>query len=106
VKDRSARVLLVYDEQRDKIVTGQVFLPEKGMLDEAFQILIAAFEGDNLLKQRGVPAEIHTDSKLFYDHFKQDLAELGIRLLCVPELPGLTALREHFLAFLGSRRGH
>lgn len=105
VKDQIARVLLVYDEQQDKIITGQVFLPEKGMLDEAFQTLVAAFEGNNLLGQQGLPTEIRTDSKFFYDHFKQDLAQLGIRLLCVPELPGLTALREHFLAFLGSRRG-
>lgn len=105
VKDQIARVLMVYDEQQDKIIIGQVFLPEKGMLDEAFQTLMAAFEGNNLLGQRGLPAEIHTDSRLLYDHFKQDLAGLGIRLLCVPELPGLTALREHFLAFLGSHRG-
>lgn len=105
VKGQSARVLLVYDEQRDKIVTGQVFVPEKGMLEEAFQVLVAAFEGNNPLGQQGLPVEIRTDSKFFYDHFKQDLAELGIQLLCVPELQGLTALREHFLAFLESRRG-
>ncbi len=102
VKDQIARVLLVYDEQQDKIITGQVFLPGKGMLDGVFKTLMVAFEGNNLLGQRGLPAEIHTDSKLLYDHFKQDLAEMGIRLLCVPELPGLTALREHFLAFLES----
>jgi hypothetical protein len=97
------RMLLIYDAERDKIVLGEFALPsEPDMLEKTFRLLTAAFEGVNLLQQRGIPAEIQTDSKLFYDHFKGDLSRLGIRLLCLPELPQLDALRAHFSAFARS----
>lgn len=97
------RMLLIYDPERDKIVLAEFLLPsEPDMLEKTFRLLTAAFEGVNPLQQRGIPAEIQTDSKLFYDHFKGDLSRLGIRLLCLPELRPLTALREGFSAFVRS----
>ncbi|MBI3615351.1 MAG: hypothetical protein HY211_02425 [Candidatus Omnitrophica bacterium] len=100
VRNEIPRMLLIYDLERDKIVLGEFLLPsEPDMLGKTFHLLTAAFEGYNLLQQRGIPSEIQTDSKFFYDHFKSDLSHLGIRLLCLPALSPLDALRAHFSAF-------
>jgi hypothetical protein len=47
-----------------------------------------------------LPREIQTDSRFFYEAFKETLADLEIPVVCFPEIPALARLRASFKEFL------
>ena len=98
IRDRIPRVFFIHDERRDCILVMQVFY-ERELEAGAFGILKDVFLGKNFLKQRGLPDEIKTDSRLFYDHFKQILASLGVRVVCVESIPKVEEIIEGFQNF-------
>lgn len=102
VKDKMPRIFFIHDETKDFILAGQAVYEEK-LEKETFSILKDVFLGKNFLHQKGLPCEIRTDSKYLYDHFKQILASLGIRIICVESIPKIKEIIEEMLLSFESK---
>ncbi|MBN1422792.1 MAG: hypothetical protein JXP34_28710 [Planctomycetes bacterium] len=69
-----------------------------GDIDGAAAKLLETFE-----EMDGLPSEIRTDSRFFYEGLKSILARLRIRAVCVAEIPELVELRAGLAQFLEDR---
>lgn len=98
IRGKVPRVFFIHDERSDCILVMQVFY-EKELEAGAFEILKDVFLGKNFLEQKGLPDEIKTDSRFIYEHFKQILASLGIRVVCVESIPKVIEIIEKFQNF-------
>lgn len=104
IRGEVPRLLIVVDESQDKILHSAVFNEAPGMPREVFDALLRVFHGRNAMKQPGLPTELVTNSKLFYDLFKRDLARLRIRVACAARVPHLDFVLEEFFTFLEATR--
>ena len=62
--------------------------------------LLSVYEGRNTDGRIGLPREIQTDSRYFYESFKDALGEIGIRIVCFEHIPALEQLRRSFADYL------
>lgn len=102
VRDKMPRIFFIHDDVKDFILAGQA-LYEENLEKEAFSILKEVFLGKNFLKQKGLPQEVRTDSKYLYDYFKQILAFLGIKIICVDSIPKIKEIIEKMLLSFNSK---
>jgi len=97
VQEGQVRLFLALDAASGLILDANAVLP--GEIDALAERLCEVFENTG-----GLPNEIQTDSRIFYESIKSILAALGIRVLCVDEIPKLVELRETFAEYLDDRR--
>ena len=86
IKDIIPRIFFIHDEKTDIILIMQAIY-EENLIEDAFNLLKDVFLGKNFLKLKGLPKEIRMDSRLLYDSFKEILASLEIRVVCVEHIP-------------------
>ncbi len=86
IKERYPCLFCVHDEMNDKILL-LCFIYEERLKEESFRLLKGVFLGKNTMRVKGLPREIRTDSRLLYDTFKDILASLKIRVICLEYLP-------------------
>lgn len=98
IRQTMPRVIIIHDDIKDVILVMQL-ASEKRVKEDAFRILKEVFLGENFLKVKGLPREIRTDSRLLYDSFKQILASLGIRMVCVEFIPKMEEIIKGFHRF-------
>lgn len=95
IRQTMPRIVIIHDDIKDVILVMQV-ASEKWVKKDAFRILKEVFLGENFLKVKGLPREIRTDSRILYDSFKQTLASLGIRMICVEFIPKIKEIVKGF----------
>jgi len=93
VQEGQARMFITFDVESGRVLDGLGVL--HGQLHTIAERLLDAFG-----KIGGLPSEIQTDSRFFYEGLKSTLSELGIRVLCVDEIPKLAELRESLAKFM------
>ncbi|MDO8662235.1 MAG: hypothetical protein Q7K98_03320 [Candidatus Omnitrophota bacterium] len=98
IRQTMPRVVIIHDDLAGVILVMQA-VSEKRVKEEAFRILKEVFLGKNFLKVKGLPREIRTDSRLLYDVFKQTLASLGIRMICVEFISKIEEIVKGFHQF-------
>jgi hypothetical protein len=100
VQGRKVRMLTVAQADRDLVLAGECMELEdqEGMARRLF----AVYEGHNTDRRIGLPREIQTDSRYFYEAFKDVLGEIGIRVICFEHIPALERLRQSFADYLDS----
>jgi hypothetical protein len=102
VQGRKVRTLGVVDPESDLIFAGECL--ELDDQEGIARCLLSIYEGRNTGGRIGVPREIQTDSRYFYEAFKDALGEIGIRVICFEQIPALERIRRSFADFF-SRRG-
>lgn len=98
IRQTMPRVVIIHDDLANVILVMQV-ASEKRIKEGAFRILKEVFLGKNFLKVKGLPQEIRTDSRFLYDSFKQVLASLGVRMICVEFIPRIEEIVKGFHRF-------
>lgn len=98
IRQTVPRIVIIHDNIKNIILVMQI-AHEKRVKEDAFRILKEVFLGENFLKVKGLPREIRTDSRLLYDSFKQILASLGIRMVCVESIPKMEEIIKGFHCF-------
>ncbi len=98
IRQAMPRVVIIHDDLADILLVMGI-ASEKRAKEDAFRILKEVFLGKNFLKVKGLPQEIRTDSRLLYDSFKQTLASLGIRMVCVEFIPKIEEIVKGFHRF-------
>lgn len=99
VQERMMRVLLVHDRNKDKIIFTEVFEANEPF-ENIIKKLAEVFKGNNAMGKKGLPKQIITDSKHFYDSAKKYLAGLGIKVLCSERVPKLEEIKKHMAGFM------
>lgn len=98
VGGRKVRMLIVADAESELIFAGEC--TELDDLEAIGRRLLAVFEGENTVKRVGLPREVQTDSRYFYEAFKDALSEVGTRVICFERIPALERMRQGFADFL------
>src|SRR5437867_6681545 len=75
VKDRKVRMLTVAEAERDLVLASECMELEDQ--DGIGRRLLSVYEGSNTDGRIGLPREIQTDSRYFYEAFKDALGEMG-----------------------------
>ena len=100
VQSRKLRLLGVIDAASDYVLA--VELTELEDRQSIVRRLLSLYGGQNKQRRIGLPREIQTDSRYFYETFKDCLAEIGISVTCFEEIPALEMMRRSIAEFLGS----
>lgn len=103
VQGCKVRMLIVADAESDVILTGEC--TELDDLEAIGRRLLAVFEGTNAAERVGLPREVQTDSRYFYEAFKDALSDVGIRVICFERIPALEGMRQGFAEFLDRGAG-
>jgi hypothetical protein len=97
VKLDPAHAVYVYAQNQAAVLSEQMTqLP----VMSRFMDLVGKAEGDNMDGRVGVPRKIQTDSRYFYEAFKDALAEIGISSACFEHIPALERIRRSFADYL------
>ena len=99
VQERMMRVLLVHDRNKDKILSTDPF-EATDSFENIIKKLVEVFKGNNAMGKKGLPKQIITDSKHFYDSSKRYLAGLGIKVICSERVPKLDEVRNSMARFM------
>lgn len=103
VQGRLPRTLLVYDQEVD----APIFV-EASESTEPFENinkkLISVFKGNNLARKQGLPKQIITDSKHFYDCAKKYLAGFGVEMICSERVEKLEQIKKDFKNYMSKPR--
>jgi hypothetical protein len=91
-------MLTVAEAERDFVLAGECMELEDQ--EGIARRLLSVFEGHNADGRIGRPREVQTDSRYFYEAFKDSLSEIGIRVTCFEHIPALERLRRSFADFL------
>ncbi len=98
VQERKVRVLIVIHQDGDLVLAVEAV--EVNDREAMAKCLLGVYEGRNTARRIGVPREIQTDSRFFYETFKEALGEIGIRVVCVEHIPVLERFRQSLADFL------
>lgn len=105
VQGQQARVLIVYDPARDHVVATEAFVGADA-LDQASRRLIEHLAGQEKTRSGepvDLPEELLTDSLEVYDTIRDVLAEAGLRVLAMQDVPELAALKDHLRGYMQQR---
>ena len=98
VMDRKVRMLTVAQAEKDLILAAECMELEDR--EGIARLLLSVYEGRNTDGRIGLPREIQTDSRYFYETFKDTLGEIGIRVVCFEHIPALERFRRSFADYL------
>lgn len=106
VKGEQTRMLLVYDQDKDRVLDCTAFLGPRTVADATVRFFgllsgeVPSRSGTEIL----TPAEVWTDSVEFYRQVKDPLHDAGIEILCLEENEELNRLRESVMEFMSERK--
>ena len=100
VQGRKVRLLMIVEADEGTVLGAQCMeLDDREAIARSLQSI---YQGRNATARIGLPQEIETDSRYFYEAFKDALAEVGIRVICFRRIPALERLRDSLSGFLDS----
>ena len=103
IRGEIPRLLVVLDEATDKVLDTRVLREHPKMSRDLLTALLRVFQGQNAVKQSGLPQALLTNSKLLYDFIKRDISRLGIRVVYNRQVPHLEFVLQDFFRFLDRR---
>jgi len=106
VKGEQTRMLLVYDEEKDRVLDCTPYVGPRTIPDATLRFL-GLLSGDMPPRSAAeieTPAEVWTDSVEFYRVVKDALEEAGIEILCLEKIEELDQLRESLMEFMSKRK--
>ncbi len=105
VQGQQARVLIVYQPDQDLVVATEAFVGPDAM-EQASRRLIEHLSGEGKARSGEsipLPEELITDSLELYGAIRDVLAEAGLRVLAMQDVPELAALKDHLRGYMQQR---
>jgi len=96
--DRTVRMLLVADDASEFLLDMQPIMG--GATDEAADVLVGVFHGDNAGKLKGLPRRILFSSRNLHDALAPALRDAGVECAYLPTIPKLGKIVDKVFEFL------